>query len=178
MYAESVYITKIVSFWQNTKLSLMDVPPLGAQKILLRWCGVRIAKSTIKKATIAKLWDLLARHTISALLAKGEKKMRLIDADALCDECIDKLYMLSCECCVIRDFKLHKAIELNPCGTGSGRFSMPHLMMIFTPVVSVGVLLLRGLLNRTTVRTVGRRWMGRSDPNAAQKIPKDQCRGL
>ncbi len=40
--------------------------------------------------------------------------MRLIDADALCNECIEELILTTCEGCVVKEYKLHKAIEAEP----------------------------------------------------------------
>lgn len=39
---------------------------------------------------------------------------RLIDVDAFCKECIEKLYMLSCDGCAIKYYKFHAAIEAEP----------------------------------------------------------------
>lgn len=81
---ESVCTTRIVSFWQNIKLSLMDVPLLETQKISLRWCGVRIAIATmdidIALISMKQYWMMTF-----AVMAKGEKTMKNDVCDYACD---------------------------------------------------------------------------------------------
>ena len=40
--------------------------------------------------------------------------MRLIDADAICNECIEGLLLATCEDCVIKDYKLNKSVDAVP----------------------------------------------------------------
>ena len=40
--------------------------------------------------------------------------MLLIDADAICKECIDELLLATCENCVIKEYKLNKSINAVP----------------------------------------------------------------
>ena len=40
--------------------------------------------------------------------------MRLIDADAICKECIEEFILETCEGCVVKEHKLHKTIDAVP----------------------------------------------------------------
>lgn len=40
--------------------------------------------------------------------------MRLIDADAICKECIDEFLVATCENCVIKEYKINKSVDAVP----------------------------------------------------------------
>ena len=60
------------------------------------------------------------------------QKKRLVDADAICQECIDDFILETCEGCVIETHKLHKTIDpesLRPQGKWVEWYPPKHMIM-------------------------------------------------